>query len=166
MIRRRMLLSTVCAPLLAPHQAFSQAPVPALSGQTLDGKPYDLVQDRGKIVMLFFWSTDCAVCRDKMPELRANYEAWREKAFQLLAVNIDKAADDVDAYHRALNGVVGASQRFPWIWRHAKGHRDNFGAITQTPTTLLLNREGIQVKQYRGRIAPELWDDIAELVLA
>lgn len=166
MKRRQWLLSGSALLLAGPPAAWAQTSVPELAGQSLDGSPYDLKKERGKVVMVFFWSTDCAVCRDKMPELRVNFEAWREKAFQIVAVNVDKSPDDLQAYHRALNGVVSVNQRFPWVWRHANGHRDNFGTIAQVPTTLLLNREGQLVKQYRGRIAPELWDDIAELVLA
>ena len=166
MNRRHMLMSAASLLCAGPQALKAQPMTPALAGQTLDGKAYDLAQDRGKVVLVFFWSTSCAVCRDKMPELRANYEAWREKAFQIVAVCTDNSLDDVQAYERALSGVVPASQRFPWIWRAAAGHRDNFGPVAQTPTTVLLDRKGKVVKQWRGRVAPELWDDIAELVLA
>ena len=166
MNRRQMLLATSSLLCAVPPALLAQALPPALTGQTLDGKPYDLKQDKGKVVLVFFWSTNCAVCRDKMPELRANYEAWREKAFQIVAVCTDKSLDDVRAYERALSGVVPTSQRFPWVWRGAAGHHDNFGPVAQTPSTVLLDRKGMVVKQWRGRIAPELWDDIAELVLA
>ena len=37
----------------------------------------------GKVVLLMFWSTGCAVCRDKMPELRQNYEGWAGKPHAL-----------------------------------------------------------------------------------
>jgi thiol-disulfide isomerase/thioredoxin len=166
MNRRTLMFSAglLCAGTQAA-QAQPQPVTPMLSGQTLDGKPYDLAQDAGKVVMVFFWSTGCAVCRDKMPELRANYEAWRQKAFQLVAVSLDKTIEDLQAYERVLSGVVPPSQRFPSVWRGAAGHRDSFGAVPQTPTSFLLDRKGNLVKQMRGRIAPQLWDDVAELVL-
>jgi thiol-disulfide isomerase/thioredoxin len=166
-MNRRHFLHCSCAALAqgAVAGAQAQAPSASLSGQTLDGKPYDLRQDAGKVVLVFFWSTACPVCRDKMPELRLNYEAWRDKNFQLLAVSLDKSLDELRGYDAILNRVVPPGQRFPWLWRGAAAHRDSFGAMSQTPTSFLLDRKGQLVKQLRGRIEATLWDDIAELVL-
>jgi thiol-disulfide isomerase/thioredoxin len=167
-MNRRHLLQCACASLaaLGHGMAGAQAPAASLAGQTLDGKAYDLRQDIGKVVLVFFWSTNCPVCRDKMPELRLNYEAWRDKRFQLLAVSMDKSLEELRAYDAILNRVVPPARRFPWLWRGAAAHRDGFGALSQTPTSFLVDRQGQIVKQYRGRIEPSLWDDIAELVLS
>ena len=165
MNRRQLMLSGTGLLCVGTPTAQAQAATQTLVGQTLDGKPYDLVQERGKVVLVFFWATGCAVCRDKMPELRANYEAWRAKAFQIVAVSLDKSLDDLQSYERVLSGVVPSSQRFPSMWRGAAGHADSFGPVPQTPTAFLLDRKGAVVQQMRGRIAPALWDDIAELVL-
>ncbi len=151
----------------APPAAASPtaAPIVELTGRTLTGQPYDLRSEAGKVVLVFFWSTDCPVCRDKMPELRLNFEAWRDKGFQLLAVSVDRSQAELRAYEAILGRVVAPSQRFPWLWRGDTAHRDNFGVITHTPTSFLINRAGRTVKVFRGRIEPALWDDIAELVL-
>jgi thiol-disulfide isomerase/thioredoxin len=145
--------------------ARAEGAVATLSGQTLDGKPYALQQDQGKVVLVFFWATTCAVCRDKMPEFRLNYQAWRDKGFQLLAVSVDRDLEALRAYDAILNRVVPPTQRFPWLWRGANGHSDSFGSLGQTPTSFLLDRQGRTVKQFNGRIEAGLWDDIAELVL-
>jgi thiol-disulfide isomerase/thioredoxin len=167
-MNRRHFLRCTCSAAagLAATGVQSQAPAASLTGQTLDGKPYELRQDLGKVVLVFFWSTACPVCRDKMPELRLNYEAWRDKNFQLLAVSLDKSLGELRAYDAILNRVVPPAQRFPWLWRGAAAHRDSFGAMSQTPTSFLLDRKGQVVKELRGRIEASLWDDIAELVLA
>jgi thiol-disulfide isomerase/thioredoxin len=168
MKRRRLIqaaLATACA-LPACLRAQPAAKPPALAGTTLEGQPYDLRADEGKVVLVFFWSTDCAVCRDKMPELRLNYEAWRNKGFQLVAVNTDKSAAVLRDYQAIVDRAVPATQRFPSLWRGAGGHRDGFGTIAQTPTSFVLDRTHKVVNEIRGRIAPGLWDDIAELVLS
>lgn len=170
-MNRRFLLQAFAsaAALGATGLSHAQSPAKAktfqLSGQTLDAKPYDLAQEQGKAILVFFWSTDCAVCRDKMPELRNNYSAWRDKGFQLVAVSLDKNLADVQSYDRILSHTVPMKQQFPSLWRADPAHRDSFGSVTKAPTSFLLNREGKLVKEFRGRIAPELWDDIAELVL-
>ena len=57
---------------------------------------------RGQVVLVFYWSTDCAVCRDKMPELRANLAGWQAATFTLLGVNMDdRSSDDLVRYEDA-----------------------------------------------------------------
>jgi peroxiredoxin len=135
-----------------------------LSGLTLEGKPYDLKQDQGKVVMLFFWSTECAVCRNKMPELRLNFSGWRSKGFQLVAISTDKTLAAVRDYQNVVDSTTKVTQRFPTLWRGAPEHVDNLERVIQSPTTFVLNREHKLIKQVRGRMAPELWDDVADLV--
>ena len=118
-----------------------------LAGTTLEGQPYDLKAEQGKVVLVFFWSTDCAVCRDKMPELRLNYEAWRSKGFQLVAVNLDKSLAAVQDYQGIVDRMVPKAQRFPSLWRGAAAHRDSFGPVAQTPTTFVLDRKHKVVKR-------------------
>ena len=169
-MNRRQLLchAASAATLLVPATSRGQgAPKTAsLSGLTLEGQPFDLKAEQGKVVLVFFWATDCAVCRDKLPELRVNYEAWRTKGFQLVAVNVDRSLSAVRDYQAILDRTVAPAQRFPALWRGASGYRDSFGPVAQTPTTFVLDRKHKVVNEIRGRIAPGLWDDIAELVLA
>jgi thiol-disulfide isomerase/thioredoxin len=174
MQRRQFMQTALAAGLVSPAALRAQSgatgatgAAPAtLSGTTLEGQPYDIRAEKGKVVLVFFWSTDCAVCRDKMPELRLNFEAWRDKGFQLVAVNTDKSLSSVQEYQAILDRTVPQARRFPSLWRGAPTYRDSFGAVTQMPTTFVLDRKHRPVKEIRGRIAPSLWDDIAELVLA
>jgi thiol-disulfide isomerase/thioredoxin len=167
MKRRQILQTALAAGLVWPTASRAQTAAAAtLAGTTLEGQPYDMKAEQGKVVLVFFWSTDCAVCRDKMPELRLNYEAWRSKGFQLVAINLDKSLAAVQDYQGILDRMVPKAQRFPSLWRGAVAHRDSFGPVAQTPTTFVLDRKHKVVNEIRGRIAPGLWDDIAELVLA
>ena len=90
-------LAALCAPALA------QTAPPAVEGKTIEGKPFKLDSLKGKVVLVMFWSTGCAVCRDKMPELRQNYEGWAGKPFEMVLVSTDRAMADLDAYEKIIS---------------------------------------------------------------
>ncbi len=149
-----------------PARAAVPAPTgqPRLIGQTFEGRPFDLAGLRGKVVLVVFWSTTCAVCRDKMGELRANYEGWRGQPFEMVLVNQDRRLQDVQAYEQILALTVPRAQRFPQLWSGQPGHVDSFGTQAVLPATYIINKGGSVEKTYVGRIPPEAWDDIADLL--
>jgi peroxiredoxin len=147
--------------------ALAQTPTaPALVGKTMQPATVDLAQLRGQVVLLFFWSTDCAVCLDKLPELRRNLEGWRGKDFHIIAVSQDRSMADLKAYEQVLDKVAPPNPQMKIVWRKDPAHKDSFGELPlRTPTTVVLDRSGKIAKTIRGRVPAELWDDIAELVL-
>lgn len=170
-MKYRILIAPLLALLasLAVGAACAQAPAPqraSLVGKTMQPATVDLQQLRGKVVMLFFWSTACPVCLDKLPELRRNLQGWRGKDFVIVAVSQDRSMDDLKAYEQVLDRVTPPDAQMKIVWRRDPAHRDSFGDLpTNTPTTVVLDRNGVVTKQVRGRMAPELWDDVAELIL-
>lgn len=169
-----MMFRNLIAPLLASlavGAACAQTPAAApqrasLVGKTMQPATVDLQQLRGKVVMLFFWSTACPVCLDKLPELRRNLQGWRGKDFVIVAVSQDRSMDDLKAYEQVLDRVTPPDAQMKIVWRRDAAHRDSFGDLpTNTPTTVILDRNGVVSKTVRGRMAPELWDDVAELIL-
>ncbi|RAL25991.1 thiol-disulfide oxidoreductase ResA [Thermoflavimicrobium daqui] len=56
--------------------------------KTLDGKEIKLSQLRGKAVMLNFWGTWCEPCRSEMPAMQSMYSKYKNKGFEILAINI------------------------------------------------------------------------------
>lgn len=157
-----LLLMFILAAL--PWPAAADGPA-VFAGRTGSGAPVDLARLQGNVVLLFFWSTQCPVCIDKLPELRRNLEGWRGKPFVIVAVNTDRSAEDARAYERAVNATSPNAQ-FLVVWRQESDHRDSFGELPpQSPTTAVIDAGGKVVRLVRGRIAPEVWNDIAELLL-
>ena len=144
--------------------AASAISLPALEGKTIDGKPFKLSMLKGKVVLVIFWSTSCAVCRDKMPELRENYAGWNGKPFELVAVNTDARGQDFMDYERIIASTVPAKQRFVQLWTGESGYLDSFGKHGQLPDAFLIDKTGKLVERYVGRIPPETWDRIADLL--
>jgi peroxiredoxin len=136
-----------------------------LEGTQLDGAPYSVSKSRGKVVMIFYWSTACSVCLSKMPELRANALGWKGKPFELVLVSVDKSRADTLSYHLALNATGTADPKMPSLWVGDAGYSDSIGArAVRPPLSLVLDTKGRVVSRYEGRIAPEAWNEIADLM--
>jgi thiol-disulfide isomerase/thioredoxin len=148
-----------------PVTAWSQSPpLPMVEGKTVEGRPFTLASLKGKVVLVMFWSTDCAVCRDKMPELRQNYQGWKGKPFEMVLVSTDRKARDLDDYEKIISRTVPLQQRFVQMWAGEPGYRDSFGKPVQLPAAFLIDKSGKVVERYLGRIPAEAWDRIAELL--
>ena len=140
------------------------AAAPHIEGKTVQGKPFRLSSLKGKVVLVLYWSTSCAVCRDKMPELRTNYEGWAGKPFELVAVSTDARMQDVLDYEAIISRTVATRQRFVQLWAGDSSYRDNLGQHAQLPAGYLVDKSGKIVERYVGRIPPEAWDRIADLL--
>lgn len=149
-------LSTALAIAAVCGSAVAQ---PALQAADANGARYEPRLLQGKVALLYYWSTGCAVCRDSLPELRANAAGWRGKSFALTTINVDKRAEDWLAYERL------ATQLGKPLDNHLSLRLDaGAQAPARLPLTLVVDMKGKVVARYEGRIAPEAWDAVAELL--
>lgn len=175
MISRNLLSGVLAACLLAflplsghaaPAAASTPAATPALAGHTPQGQAVDIAAYRGKVVMLLFWSTDCAVCLNTLPELRRNLAGWRGKDFVVVAVNQDPTERSLTDYEALLDRLVAPDPQMKIVWRRDSRHRDTFAEMPPRELhTVVLDRDGHVFKSVHGRFPPELWDDVADLLL-
>lgn len=164
---RILPLLILAAAFLAPCARAQAAPLAAplqVEGKTMEGKPFQLASLKGKVVLVMFWSTGCAVCRDKMPELRQNYEGWRGKPFEMVLVSTDRSMRDLEDYEKIISSTVPLKQRFVQLWAGEPGYKDSVGKPAQLPSTFLVDKTGKVVERYQGRIPAEAWDRIADLL--
>ncbi len=65
-------------------------PAPVLKGIDLDGKPMELADYKGKVVLVSFWATWCGPCMKLIPHERKLVEQMKGRPFALVGVNGDK----------------------------------------------------------------------------
>ena len=113
-------------------------PAPPIEGQDLEGKPVDLAQYKGKVVLIDFWATWCQPCIITMPELIETYKTYNKAGFEIIGISLDQ---DKEALNRYLS-----SQKLPWrivfdgkAWFSPSARRYEVQAI---PATFLINRDG------------------------
>jgi peroxiredoxin len=165
----RALAAGLCMALGSAHAQPKAASAPAtaaaavaLGGTALDGHAIDLTQWRGRVVMLFYWNTSCVVCLEKMPELRANAAGWRARPFVLVLVNTDRRRADVEAYVQA---IEPDAVKVPLLWAGEVGYRDTVASRKERlPLTVVLDTQGQVAHRIEGRMAPEAWDAVADLL--
>jgi len=146
---------------IAQPAALPLTPPPALDLQAhgTSGERFQPNQIRDRVAIVFFWSTACAVCRDSLPELRANLAGWRNKPFALVTVNVDRTSSDWLAYER----ILGQTQTPP-KGLFAVRQDETRPQPPKLPLTLLVNTQGKVVARFEGRLAPEAWDGVADLM--
>ena len=165
-----LLVALFLGSALAQNVAVPDKPVatvvpllPQLEGKTIDGTPFDRGMFKDKVVLVMFWSTGCAGCRDKMPELRSSHAGWAGKPSEMVAVSTDARVQDSLDYERIISRTVPVKERFMQLWTGETGYKDNLGKHAVQPVAYLLDKTGKVVVRYVGRILPEALDKIADL---
>lgn len=150
-------LLTLCLLLCSAVAPAQSTPPPPLLAQatTLEGAGFDQSVLKGKVVMLFYWSTRCAVCRSHLPELRANMVGWRNKPFVLVTINVDSDGSEWRAYEHLVAQTQSARPVVLW----SPGQ-----VAAKLPLTVVLDGNGKVFARHEGRIAPEAWDAVAEIL--
>ncbi|MCV2368349.1 TlpA family protein disulfide reductase [Roseateles oligotrophus] len=147
--------------------ATAAAPVGAAVGGLLElrasnmkGERFESRLIKGKVALVFYWSTACAVCRDSLPEMRANLAGWRNKPFVLLTVNMDSSAEDWLRYE----ALVSQTQPGANSGMMALRQEGSQPMRPKLPLTLVIDGQQRVIARYEGRVAPEAWDAIADLL--
>ncbi len=94
MLTRRRVLAVIAAAATGPALAqFEAKPwpsgraLPPLAGTDLNGQAWNLAELKGRPVLVNFWATWCAPCKEEMPTLQTLAELEGERLV-VLAVNV------------------------------------------------------------------------------
>lgn len=61
----------------------------SFNGTTLDGKDFVLEDFRGKVVVMTFWSTRCAICHEEIPKLNKLVAKYSGKDVMFMGLTMD-----------------------------------------------------------------------------
>lgn len=143
------------APAAPPQAAAAKPERPALRVTTLDGKPWDLADRRGKWVVVNFWATWCSPCLKEMPELSA-LDAMHE---HIEVVGL--AYEEIDA--EAMRAFLQAHPVvYPVAIVDVYAPPADFDTPRGLPMTYLIAPDGRVAKRFLGPVtAADLEDAIA-----
>ena len=158
------VLCALCLALLLRCLALAQDAAPAFSGTTFDGRSFDLARQRGRVVLVVLWRTDCVVCLNKMPELRANALGWKDSPFDLVLLNVDPQRGDAARYDGLRRQLASAEGPVLSLWQGDANVPTAWAAPARWPLTWVIDREGRIAARHEGRIPPEVWNQVADLL--
>jgi len=53
---------------------------------------------RGKVVFVDFWASWCVPCKKSLPEFNKVYHEFKDKGFEIVAINLDENPEDAKAF--------------------------------------------------------------------
>jgi len=124
----------------------------------LDGKDVALADFSGKVVLVNFWATWCDPCRTEIPWLIEMQKKYADKGFTVLGVAMDEEGKSVVAPFVAREHFDVSGQQLPMSYPIVLGTdaiADKFGGLLGYPTSILISRNGKQVKRITGLISSE-----------
>ncbi|SFJ46962.1 TlpA family protein disulfide reductase [Planctomicrobium piriforme] len=132
-----------------------------IQGKTVDGKPFNINELKGKVVLVDFWATWCGPCIAEMPHLKELYEAYHAKGFEVVGISLDSERAELERF------LEVKEIKWPILFEEGEGASwDNktaqYYGISAIPAMILVNREGKVVStSLRG---PALDEELAKLL--
>ena len=131
------------------------AEAPEISLPTPEGDTIKLSSTRGSVVLLDFWASWCAPCRQENPNLVKAYNLYHKKGFQIYQVSLDKTKE------AWIKGIED-DQLGKWIHvsdiQYWNSNVVPLYKIESIPSNFLLDKEGrIIASNLRGEHCRKNW---------
>lgn len=140
-----LLLCGLLAATLIIWPNHQPAAAPDVIFTTISGKEIKLRELQGMPVVVTFWATDCRSCIEEIPHLLELYHSYHAQGLQLIAVS---------RYYDPPNHVVEMTNAKQLPYDVALDLRNKhalaFGNVQLTPTTFLIDSEGLIVRNITG----------------
>lgn len=110
---------------------------PPLAGNDADGKPINLSDHQGKVVLLSFWHSHCPPCRALFARERTLTERFAGKPFVLLGVNSDGSVEEMVKCQK--------TSKLTWssCWDGPEARICSAWKVDRFPTLILIDRDGV-----------------------
>jgi cytochrome c biogenesis protein CcmG/thiol:disulfide interchange protein DsbE len=133
-------------------------PMPELTLKDLDGNNVSLSEYKGKVILVNFWATWCDPCRVEIPWLIEMQQKYGPNGFVILGIALDEEGKSVVAPFVAKERFDVNGTKEPMSYKILIGNdeaADKFGGLFGYPTSVLISRDGKQIKRVTGIISED-----------
>jgi len=155
-----VVILSVCILSCWSFQSHAAVKMPQFSLPAVtDGKVVESSSFEGKAMLVTFFATWCAPCRQEIPVLKELHQKYRKDGFSVVALSVDEKGPAVVA-----KLVEQVQIPYPVLMADQATPR-KFGGIVGIPTSFLVNKAGHVVKKYPGYIPRPLLEKDIKSVL-
>jgi thiol-disulfide isomerase/thioredoxin len=124
----------------------------------LDGQNLRLSSYRGKLVLLDFWASWCAPCREETPHLIELQQKYGDRGLQIIGVSMDDSPDPARAFYQQFH------VNYPVVMGNAKTG-ELYGGVLGLPIAFLIKRDGHIYAKHIGATDPAVFDKEIAILL-
>lgn len=105
----------------------------------LSGDDFTLKNQRGKVVLIYFWAYWCEPCKLEMPHLDKIYREFRDKGLEIVAISLDSSVKKTEEY----------IQQHKLQWKHScsgkvwKDETVTLYGVNTLPSLWVVDKNGI-----------------------
>lgn len=141
MHNRAVLCAVVAAALVSlavvPAAALNRgARAPEIGLNDLDGNAIRMAGLRGKVVLVDFWASWCAPCREEMPVLERLHNTYKDRGLVIVGVSQDRNVGNIRTFLRQ------TPVTFPIVHDAAHAVAGRYGP-PRMPSSYIIDRRGV-----------------------
>jgi len=107
--------------------------------KNLDGTTFTVDDKKGKVVLLNLWATWCGPCRSEMPTLVKMQDAYRDKDFEIIGLDMD---DEPLSLINPFKDQMKLNYALVWPDTALRNELLNVSKFGGIPQSFLIDREG------------------------
>jgi peroxiredoxin len=139
------------APIKAPVKLKVGDLAPQFARNDLQGHPFDMKAQRGKIVLIDFWASWCPPCVVEIPHLSQLQKQYGGRGLQVVGISMD---DSADATKETMQKITF---NYPVVLGDAK-FGNLYGGVLGLPLQYLVGADGKILTIWSGEVPPATLD--------
>ncbi len=137
--------SATSGPVAGQVRDVEPEPVPDITLEAMDSGSINLREQKGRVLLINFWATWCAPCREEIPDLKALHSNLKSEGLTVIGVALDRKGREVVAPFAKKLEI-----NYPIVVDNEGTAESAFGPIPGLPTTIIVTPEGQITKRVLG----------------